>query len=73
MRPIPCAFIPVKFYTVNCTIFQAYGGNPFQLAPTPLAESSLETVDLADTRPDGIVSICSIPPMISKSSNMFWH
>jgi hypothetical protein len=41
------SFIPVKLDTVNCTIFQANGGNAFQFAPAPLAEGFTQTTNLA--------------------------
>jgi hypothetical protein len=37
---------------VNCTIFPAHRGNPFQPAPSPIAESSPERFDLSDSRGD---------------------
>ena len=37
---------------MNCTIFPAHRGNPFQLAPIPIAESSPERFDLSDSRGD---------------------
>lgn len=42
----------MKFYKVDCTIFEAHRGNAFHLAPTGFAESFPETLDLSNACSD---------------------
>lgn len=53
LTPDTMRFVPVKFDTMNCTIFQTHGSNAFQLAPASCAERFTQSLNLADTTADG--------------------